>query len=95
MSCGGTVIETIVLPDKVWINTREKPHYSDTTAIYVENTPEACCVSEGDTVWWQGSVAYWTAKDKDHRTIGKPEIKLTRRGSSGAARPKTEGATNA
>jgi hypothetical protein len=90
MSVGGTVIETIVTGDLVWINTKEKPEYRSECAIYVENTPEARSVSEGDIVWWQGQWAMWTPKDSTGRTIGPVEVKLKRRGFSGVARPAKE-----
>ena len=90
MSCGGTVIETIILPDKVWINTKEKPEYRSDCAIYVENTPEARCVSEGDSVWWQGAFAYWTAKNQQGHRVGSVEVKLKRRGFSGVSRPQPQ-----
>jgi hypothetical protein len=91
---GGTVIETIVLPDKVWINCKENQS-SSTCAIYVASTAKARSVSEGDTIWWQSSLAYWTPKF--HKSgSGKPhkdyDIKLDRVGFSGAKRPETEGA---
>lgn len=86
MSCGGTVIETIIIGERVWINTREKPTYRDTTAIYVENTREARAVMIGDLLWWQGGVAYWTPKDGE-RHVGPIEVKLKRRGCSGVSRP--------
>ncbi len=100
MSVGGTVVETIVVtahgkkPTTVWIDTREKPHYLSTTAIYVEDSPEARCVDVGDTVWWQGNVAYWTPKDKRGEPIERADKKLNvanvplkRRGFSGVSRP--------
>jgi hypothetical protein len=87
MSVGGTVIETIITGDLVWINTKESPKYRSECAIYVENTPEARSVSEGDIIWWQGNIAYWTAKDRHGRTVGRKEVELKRRGFSGVARP--------
>lgn len=85
---GGTVIETLVVGDRVWIDCKESPKRSTTCAIYVENTAEARSVSEGDIIWWQGGVAYWTAKDRHGKTVGKVEVKLKRRGFSGVKRPK-------
>lgn len=90
---GGKVIETLVVnEDKIWINCRD---YDKTTgewrrdqcAIYVENTPASRSVFEGDIIWWQGGYAYWTAKDRYGRTVGKVEIKLKRLGYSGVLRP--------
>lgn len=86
MSVGGVVIETVVLDDRVWICTRDVL-YGDEVAIYVERTPEARSVSEGDTIWWQGPWALWTPR------LGpcgfKPFIdkKLRRIGYSGVPHP--------
>ncbi len=58
---GGTVIETVITPERVWINCREK-EYGDECAIYVENDAKARTVAEGDSVWWQQDQAMWTPK---------------------------------
>lgn len=90
---GGQVIETIVLQDKVWINCKEKVNgrlIGDGTAIYVERNPKSCSVSEGDTVWWQGNRAMWTAKDANGNIIGKPDTVLKRIGFSGVNRPEVK-----
>lgn len=89
MSVGGKVVETIVLPDKVWVNTHDgasgckrmdcKGH---TCAIYVERTVESRSISEGDTVWWQGQWAFWTPANAVFH-----ERKLKRIGFSGVSRP--------
>ena len=87
---GGTVIETIVLPDRVWINCQER-NSSDQCAIYVENTPKSRTVGEGDTVWWQGGHAMWTPafnKGKAGLRCGRDyDIRLNRIGCSGVKRP--------
>lgn len=93
MSCGGIVIETIAVKNRIWINTKEKEYYRTECAIYVEDTPEARCVSKGDTVWWQGDKAYWTPKDKNGNPIERKDGKyvanvvLKRIGFSGVKRP--------
>jgi hypothetical protein len=97
MSVGGTVIETVVLPDKVWINTRERLSYRSTCAIYVKRTARSRTVSEGDCVWWQGSQAFWTpamnrlpeaeSNRRGNRQGKDFEIVLERVGGSGVARP--------
>ncbi len=89
---GGKVIETVVINDRVWINCQEyletkKKLLPYTCAIMVENTPKSRSVSEGDIVWWQGSRAMWTAKDKSGQTIGKPDTQLRRIGFSGVKHP--------
>jgi hypothetical protein len=86
---GGTVIETMVLPDKVWINTRDKCSTSE-CAIYVELTDKSKCVSDGDTVWWQSTKAYWTPsfyKQKSGKEGRDFDIQLKRIGFSGVSRP--------
>jgi len=95
---GGTVIETIVLPDRVWINTQEPPR-ARTCAIYVANTAKARCVSEGDQIWWQGQWALWTPAcnrkpacgHKHHYSCSRAgvdyDIRLERIGYSGVSRP--------
>lgn len=89
---GGKIIETIVVDDKVWLNCQE---YLETTntllnnkcAIYVEKNNKSLSVSEGDIVWWQGKNAYWTARDKYNKCIGKSDVILNRIGFSGVSRP--------
>ncbi len=95
MCCGGTVIDHMVLEDKVWINTLD---HGDECAIYVEKTAKSRCISEGDSVWWQGSNAYWTPKmnrisSEQSAKLGHKEgihsdISLKRLGYSGVGRPK-------
>lgn len=88
MSVGGTVLETIVLEDRVWIDTNDRPpgRKPNRCAIYVEKTPAARAITPGDTVWWQGRWAFWTP-----RSLGDPppfiERKLARIGASGVERP--------
>lgn len=96
MSVGGTVIETIVTPNgRVWINTKEKPHYHSDCAIYVKDSAEARCVAIGDTVWWQCNRAFWTPKTKSGNPIERKDgkcnvanVELERIGFSGVSRPK-------
>ena len=83
---GGTVIEIIVLEDRVWINCREEAT-GNVCAIYVERSNEARCVSERDTIRWEGEWASWNAKDRQGRALGKPNIQLKRIGLSGVKRP--------
>lgn len=89
---GGTVIETIVLPEKVWVNCDEARSYeaeggwvtipSRECAIYVERTPESRSISEGDSLWWQGGWAMWTPRNRAFE-----DRKLKRIGYSGVSRP--------
>lgn len=82
---GGNVIETIVLPDRVWVNCKERNSTSE-CAIYVENTPKSRSISEGDIVWWQGGYAMWTPKSNGG-AYAKSDIRLNRIGCSGVSRP--------
>lgn len=100
---GGTVIDTLVLADKVWINVQDKAPSTETCAIYVDKEARALCVSEGDMIWWQGGYALWTPKKhrvscEESERLGHKcgihyEIKLKRRGFSGVGRPKEETVT--
>lgn len=82
---GGKVIETLLYKNRIWVNTQDR---NDTCAIYVEDTPESRSISEGDSIWWQGGYAYWTAKSREGRkSIGKPDYRLKRIGFSGVKRP--------
>lgn len=88
---GGKVLETLIVKDRVWINTgdfsSETGKLRESCAIYVDDTPEARSISEGDIVWWQGRTAYWTAKNRHGQRIGKVETPLKRRGYSGVNKP--------
>lgn len=98
MSVGGVVIEALPCvvrgEERVWINTRE-PQNGDECAIYVEASPEARSISEGDSVWWQGGWAMWTPR----RSVGRRQVaitdwsdrKLRRIGCSGVNRPPRSG----
>lgn len=64
---GGVVIQTCVLPDKVWLLCAEVPRGrkpaegpAQTTGVYVQPTAKARTVSEGDVIWWQGPSVLWT-----------------------------------
>ena len=80
MSVGGKVTEVLDVDKGVWINTVDQgPTYC---AIYVERNTDSLQVRAGDTVWWQGSVAYWTKSDES-----VIERELRRKGGSGVSRP--------
>lgn len=81
MSVGGKVVETIVLEDRVWVNTRDRT-YGDECAIYVERTPESRAISEGDSLWWQSGWAFWTPRNGAFE-----DRRLNRIGFSGVSRP--------
>lgn len=89
MSVGGRVVETIVLDDRVWVNTVDDPRGRNQCAIYVERTPESRTISPGDVVWWQGAWAFWTPvlTTKERPFV---ERKLKRIGFSGVPKPVTQ-----
>jgi hypothetical protein len=91
MSVGGKVTEVIDAGDRVWVDTKEREQSTQTCAIYVERTPLSLSISKGDSLWWQGGRAYWTAKDRAGKLIGKPDTVLKRIGYSGVSRPATAG----
>ncbi len=94
---GGVVIETLLVPllvendpealsfgqereARVWVNAKDK--HGGTCAIQVADTPAARCISEGDSIWWQGRHAFWTPKSGAFS-----DYKLQRIGYSGVSRP--------
>lgn len=80
MSVGGKVIEVLTLDEKIWINTDDG---TCECAIYVERDANSEQVKSGDVVWWQGSRAFWTTKDRKTHI----EKVLIRIGFSGVSRP--------
>ncbi len=97
---GGKVIESVVLPDKVWVDVRDTNHPKDTCAIYVERNEDSEAISIGDSLWWQGGCSYWTPKENDVAECGHREhvtcsavahvdynIQIPRLSSSGVSRP--------
>lgn len=89
---GGTVLEIIVLPDRVWINCVEDNSESK-CAIYVESNEKSKAITPGDGVWWQGGWAMWTpykirgSKDPKFKSGKDFDIKMPRIGCSGVSRP--------
>lgn len=89
MSVGGVVLETIVLADKVWVNTAEPQYPKSHCAIYLERTDEARTIAEGDSLWWQGQWAFWTPRSLS----GEPPFsdrRIRRISGSGVNRPTEE-----
>ena len=80
---GGVVIETIRLPERVWVNVRDRVYERETCAIYVERTVDADSIEIGDSLWWQGREAYWTPKAGGFEDRAIPRI-----GYSGVERPR-------
>ncbi len=92
---GGIVIETIELPDKVWVNCRGKgSEANDTCAVYVELSDKARSISAGDKFWWQAGTCYWTPwpqKQEPTRQGIDYEIELRKIGFSHTSRPQVNG----
>jgi hypothetical protein len=81
---GGKVIETILLPDKIWINARDNypRRRPDECAIYVERNADSEAIRVGDSIWWQGGYAMWTPASREFA-----DHKIPRVGYSGVNRP--------
>jgi diaminopimelate decarboxylase len=81
---GGTVIETNGDYDHIEIIVRGTGcEENDTLAIKVKVSPESRSISEGDSVWWQGRKAYWTACNRDGKyNKGTKDVKIQRIGYS-------------
>lgn len=93
MSVGGTVVDVEVAADRVWVNTRRGAYLAASgrwvkaertaCAIFVERDARSECIAVGDSLWWQGGRAMWTA-----RSAGSDrEVVLRRIGFSGVCRP--------
>lgn len=87
---GGRVVETVPFTRdgerRIWINVRgTRSEHRQTLGIYVADSPAARSVSEGDSIWWQGSHAMWTP-----RVGGFNDYRLDRIGYSGVSRPEPD-----
>lgn len=92
---GGIVTETIILPEKVWVEVVERHEAcNDKRCLYVEHNPDSARIKPGDSLWWQGKVALWTRYGTKGGKCGVDyDIQIPRIGFSGVARPK-KSATN-
>ena len=72
---GGTIIEVKREKDKVrlWVVGSRPVEQYDELAIYVDAVAPECAV--GDALWWQGSLAFWTPKDR--HVIDEPLRKIS------------------
>lgn len=70
---GGTVFETRIDGERVWLNVRDDfpPKRPDECAVYVVKNADSERIKSGDRVWWQGRKLFWTRKD---RSIIEKEI---------------------
>lgn len=81
---GGKVIETIALPDRIWVNVIDWDVSQDqTTGIYLQRNRTSERVKPNDSIWWQSDSAYWTPKDRKEQGV-----KIGRIGPSGTMKPK-------
>jgi len=93
---GGEVIGVIQLEDKVWVNCKET-QFTSQCAIYVEKNDKSRCIGEGDMLWWQCGIAYWTPACNRHKSGERPELKegkgydieLKKLGYSGVNKPQS------
>lgn len=77
---GGKVINIVRTSDGDWIQCLDTTYAQDTCAIRVRDAKE---MKVGDSLWWQGSRAYWTPKPDD----GREDIILERVGYSHSSIP--------
>lgn len=89
---GGIVTETIVLPDKVWVDCVEsQERCNDKCAIYVERNENSLKIKPGDSFWWQSGSAMWTPFENKGKAGNKShidyDIRIPRIGFSGVSRP--------
>ncbi len=89
---GGKVIETILLAQKVYVKVADKPYGKlETCAIYVERNGDSESIKVGDSLWWQGRVAYWNPQNSERKKCGVDfDIEIPRIGYSGVSRPEVE-----
>lgn len=81
---GGTVIEVIELPKKIWVNVKDTT-YKDTAAIYIERNKDSERIVVGDSIWWQGKFAMWTPGTRE-----VADVKIPRLSYSGVGRPEAQ-----
>jgi hypothetical protein len=79
---GGFVVEVIEQGSKTWINVEDGKN-GDRCAIYVKTSDDTTKIAFGDNIWWQGSGAYWTPRNRS--IIDK---RLDRIGYSGVSKPR-------
>jgi hypothetical protein len=94
---GGTVTETVIVGDRLWVGCEEDTSTSK-CGIYVERNQKSERIKPGDCIWWQGGFAMWTPYDNRGKSqeeaqslgfkCGKDyDIKIPRIGFSGVSRP--------
>lgn len=83
---GGFVTDTVIVDPLVWIACKDADS-GDEAAVFVEESAAARCISEGDSIWWEGGFVMWTPKMRTLR--GPRDVKLVKVGASGkVAKPK-------
>lgn len=86
---GGIVTDIVRLKDRFWVECVDaNERRSDKCAIYVECNPNSEAIKRGDSIWWQGGYAMWTAKTPDGKVAGKPDVRIPKIGFSGISKPK-------
>lgn len=89
---GGIVIETIVMPAKVWVNCIEREESSNSKcAVYCAKDDNSLRIKPGDSFWWQGGFCMWTPFENKSRPDNKAgvdyDIRIPKIGFSGVSRP--------
>jgi hypothetical protein len=93
---GGIVIEVCDIPDRpgvLYVDCAERPYSKiQTCAIHVEKNATSDQITVGDSVWWQGRIAYWTPQAVRATPAGKRDgkdydIPIPRVGYSGVPHP--------
>lgn len=83
MKIGGMVIETIELPDKVWVNTYDG---KNECGVIVERNHKTESISRGDSLHWSKNEAYWVPLSENTFMESDTHIKLKKIGNSGITR---------
>lgn len=92
---GGIVLEVCNHPterNKIYVNCGDRPYSKvQECALYVENSKISQQIEIGDSLWWQGGVAYWTPQNnrgKSGLRCGIDfDIQIRRIGYSGVEHP--------
>lgn len=58
---GGIVLDTVDNPKTIRFRVKDNKT-KKVDVVYVERDVRSRCVSEGDLVWWQSGIVYWTPK---------------------------------
>lgn len=68
---GGKVIRVDEAKSKVRIECQDG---NDKATIFVEKNEDSQAIEPGDTVWWQGKLAYWTPTTGVDQDVAIPRL---------------------